>query len=141
MDFYDQQIEEIKRLHPLASNPRKNKIGETVVGYNHPARDKEAKGGDFENLLQTDYEFAVRLAKRLFKRFDEYKTPVKSVLIHVCFFLGEKRMKQTMESFIEAVNLGAWGKAALVLSNCRWYKNDPSTGKLLAERLVRQTYG
>ena len=135
-EWYDRFIDEVRRFYPLSTKPRRNKLGDVVIGYNHPAFSAEVSE-DFENLLLVDVDLAIVLANKTFSNFNVTSSLRRAALVHVAFFLGENRLNK-WQGFLDAVNSENWPRAALELVNSKFYKNDPAMGKQLAERLLKR---
>ena len=136
-DWYDRFVDEVKRFHPLATKPRRNKLGEVVIGYNHPARDAEASTEDYEQLLTNDVDYALSLAPKMFKTFNEAHPVRRNVMVHLCFYLGKARLKR-WSNLVDAINTENWSRAAIEIVNHKPnFGSNPQLAKTLAERLLK----
>ena len=134
-DWYDRFVEEVKGFYPLAKKPRRNKLGDVVIGHNHPVHSSEKKD-DLQSLLINDVDYTLTHTHKHFKNYNSIHPVRRNVLCHILFYLGENRLKGWKE-FIEAVEMENWARAALTLVNSKFYRNDPTTAKKLAERLLK----
>ena len=120
----------IKRHCLLCLEPKRNLLGDRVIGYNRPARGNEQITVETaEQWLHEDVEKAKKHLAKFYQMSDN------EPLVFVAFYVGRRRWGDAGLIF-QLVAEGQRVKAALKLTNSSMFRNNPSLGSVLAKKIV-----
>lgn len=125
-------IDFIKKNTLLALEPKRNLLGDLVIGYNRPAL------GRYERInLEQAEEWLLQDIEKARKEVAHYGLSNNEVAIFIAFYIGRKRWNEGKPLFRLLAESGPKGKAAVVLTNHRWFQNNPSLGGLLGNLILK----
>jgi hypothetical protein len=124
-------IDFIKKHCLLCLVPKRNLLGDVVVGYNRPALNRHEK----INVEQAN-EWLVQDIEKARKEVDKHGLHESELAVFVAFYIGRRRWKEA-DSLFNLLRDGEKTKAALILTNHRWFANNPSLGVELAKKILK----
>ena len=122
----------IKKNVLLALEPKRNLLGDLVVGYNRPALGRHER----INLEQAD-EWLPQDIEKARKEVSHYGLAGNDVAVFIAFYIGRRRWDEAKPLFRLLAESGSKTKAAVVLTNHRWFQNNPTLGAHLGNLILK----
>ena len=121
----------IKKNTLLALTPKRNSLGDSIIGWNRPAlsRYERITVEQANDWLPQDVEKARKVVAK-------HGLASNEVCVFVAFYISRKRWYEA-EHFFKLVAEGHKTKAALVLSNSKWFSINPSLGGEIASKIAK----
>lgn len=124
-------IEFIKRNTRLDLIPARNKLGDLVIGWNRPALNKDER-----ITLDVADEWLPEDIEKARKAVARYALDKSEPAVFIAFYIGQRRWPEA-SGFFELLKTGQAAKAALVISNSKWFRNNPALGCYLAKKIAQ----
>lgn len=124
-------IEFIKKNTLLALEPKRNLLGDLIIGYNRPALGRHER----INLEQAN-EWLVQDIEKAKKEVAKNGLEGNEVAAFIAFYIGRRRWDEARPLF-NLLKSGDKVKGAVVLTNHRWFQNNPSLGALLGNMILK----
>ena len=121
----------IKKNILIALVPKRNPLGDLVVGYNRPAlgRHERINVEQAEEWLPQDIEKAR-------KEVAKHGLGDNDIAVFVAFYIGRRRWEEA-RSLFKLLSSGDRVKSALVLTNHRWFTGNPTLGAFLGKMILK----
>jgi hypothetical protein len=126
-------IDFIKKHTLLALEPKRNLLGDLVIGYNRPALGRHER----INMEQAN-EWLSEDIEKAKKEVAKQGLDGNEVAAFIAFYIGRRRWDEARPLF-NLIKSGDKVKGAVVLTNHRWFKNNPSLGGLLGNLILKDT--
>ncbi len=124
MDFFKKNL-------MLNLQAERNRLGDVVVGYNRPALNRTERVS-----LEEANEWLAQDIEKARKEAAKYEQDKNEPVIFVLHYIGRRRWAEAAH-FLGLVKDRQLVKAALVLSNSKWFKNNFTLAALLAQKIVK----
>ena len=134
MSFLEIAAKQIEADEGRRNKPYKDSLGILTIGVGRNLEDRGLRDDEIDLMLRNDIAEAANTAKVIFPTFDRLTEVRKSVLVNMCFQLGETRLRG-FRDFRAAVEAQAWPQAAAAMLDSKWATQTPKRAARLAEQM------
>lgn len=121
----------IKKNTPLGLQPKRNLLGDKIIGWNRLAQDPKET-----TTLEKADEWLAQDIEKARKEVAKQGLDGNEVALFVAFYITRKRWQEA-KLFWKYLREGERAKAALFLTNGRWMRNNPSLAAEIGSKIVK----